>query len=177
MNPGPIKMQNHWDDQQEGGGAHTEGSDISTRGEGLPGPGSPPASLFAPFLPTWTRQHRQQDGRRSGWLSSNLLSLLAWLVFQECWIGELYCCFLKVRRDARSTLHFSPENPEFQSGPRVVKMVLHLWFTMWFHNSKIQKNTQNQNCQFSCVNLAPEPRNHQKHQKTDHSIAICSNLL
>ena len=80
-----------------GGGEHTERSDISTGGEGLPGPGSPPAPLFASFLPTWTQQYRQQDGRRSGWLSSNLLSLIGWLVFQECWIGELCCCFFKVR--------------------------------------------------------------------------------
>ena len=42
----------------------------------------------------------------------------------------------------RSTLHFSLKNLQFQSGPRVVKMVLntpcykYLWLTMWFHTKR-----------------------------------------
>ena len=92
--------------------------------------------------------------------------------------GRCKCKFL--RPSARWALHFSPKTSEYQSGPRVVKMVLNtqcclcLWLTMWFHAKKTKKHSRNQNHQFhykigSRAQIWPKIA-----QKTDNSIAICS---
>ena len=55
-------------------------------------------------------------------------------------------CTSNIGRSVRSSLHISPKNFEFKSGPRMVlntQCYQYLWLSMWFHAKKSKETPKN----------------------------------